>query len=73
MQPGNSPTRFWARKLKKELEKGGSRVHIELLPRVRGRFYSRNDPTEAERAMARRLPELVEQAVKQLKQLQESP
>jgi hypothetical protein len=32
MQPGNSPTRFWARQLKQELERGGSRVHIELLP-----------------------------------------
>ena len=73
MQPGNSPTRFWARKLKKELEKGGSRVHIEVLPKVRSRFYSRPDATEDERATAQRLPQLVEQAVEKLKQLEEQP
>jgi hypothetical protein len=73
MQPGNTPTRFWAGKLKKELEKGGSRVHIELLPKVRGFFYSRADATAEERAMAQRLPELVEQAVATLKQLEEQP
>ncbi len=70
MQPGNSPTRFWARKLKKELEKGGSRVHIEILPRVRSRFYSRPDATADELATAQRLPQLVEQAVERLKQLE---
>lgn len=73
MQPGNSPTRFWARKLKKELEKGGSHVHIEILPKVRGNFYSRHDATTAEKNMAQRLPELVEQAVAKLKQLEEQP
>ena len=73
MQPGNSPTRFWARKLKKELEKGGSRVHIEIMPKVRSRFYSRGDATEAELATAQRLPELVEQAVEKLKQLEVQP
>ena len=73
MQPGNSPTRFWARKLKKELQKGGSRVHIEVLPRVRSRFYSRADATADELATAQRLPELVQQAVEKLKQLEEQP
>ncbi len=72
MQPGNSPTRFWAKKLKRELEKGGSVVHIEILPRVRSRFYSRPDATEDELATARRLPELVEQAVERLKQLEKT-
>jgi len=73
MQPGNSPTRFWARQLKKELEKGGSKVHIELLPKVRSAFYSRPNATADEKAMAQRLPELVEQAVTTLKQLEEQP
>ena len=72
MQPGNSPTRFWARKLKKELEKGGSVVHIEVLPKVRSRFYSRADASADELATARRLPELVEQAVERLKQLEKA-
>lgn len=70
MQPGNSPTRFWAKKLKKELEKGGSAVHIEVLPKVRSRFYSRPDATADELATAQRLPQLVEQAVATLKQLE---
>lgn len=72
MQPGNSPTRFWAKKLKKELEKGGSAVHIEVLPKVRSQFYSRPDATEDELATARRLPELVEQAVERLKHLEKT-
>jgi hypothetical protein len=70
MQPGNSPSRFWAKQLKKELEIGGSHVHIEILPKVRSRFYSRPDASDEELAMARRLPELVEQAVVKLKQLE---
>lgn len=71
MQPGNSPNRFWANKLKKTLQQGGSRVHIEILPGVRSRFYSRPDATTEELAMAQRLPELVEKAVEKLKQLNE--
>lgn len=72
MQPGNTPTRFWVRKLKKALEGGGSRVHIELLPDVRTRFYSRTDATPAENAMAQRLPELVEQALDTLRTLEDN-
>jgi hypothetical protein len=71
MQPGNTPTRFWVRKLKKTLEEGGSRVHVEILPDVRPRFYSRTDATAAENAMAQRLPLLVEQALEQLHTLEE--
>lgn len=70
MQPGNSPNRFWVKRLKQALETGGGRVHIELLPKVRSRFYSRTDATAEERAMAQRLPELVERAVVTLKQLE---
>jgi hypothetical protein len=72
MQPGNTPTRFWVRKLKKTLEQGGSRVHVEILPDVRTRFYSRANATPAENAMAQRLPELVEQALDQLRILEEN-
>lgn len=71
MQPGNTPTRFWVKKLKKTLEQGGSRVHVEILPDVRTHFYSRPDATDAENAMAQRLPELVEQALEQLRTLEE--
>ncbi|MCW8972579.1 MAG: hypothetical protein OQL05_04795 [Gammaproteobacteria bacterium] len=70
MQPTNTPTRFWVNKLKSTLEQGGSTVHIELLPDVRSNFYARNDATAAERAMAQRLPELVEQALEKLHQME---
>ncbi len=70
MQPGNTPTRFWVKKLQRTLEKGGSKVHVELLPDVRTQFYSRPDATAAERAMAQRLPELVEQALEKLRNLE---
>lgn len=70
MQPGNTPTRFWVNKLKKSLEQGGSRVHVELLPDVRGNFYARRDATAAEQAMAQRLPELVEQAIERLRTME---
>ncbi len=73
MQPGNSPNRFWARMLKRELEQGGSQVHIEVLQKVRSRFYSRTDATAEEQAMSRRLPQLVEQSLQQLKQLEAQP
>lgn len=70
MQPANTPTRFWVRKLKKTLQRGGSRVHVELLPNVRPFFYSRTDATAAEVALAQRLPELVEQALDKLRNLE---
>lgn len=70
MQPGNTPARFWVRKLEKTLEQGGSRVHVELLPHARPFFYSRTDATAAESALAQRLPELVEQALSKLRNLE---
>ena len=70
MQPANSPTRFWVKKLQKSLEQGGSQVHVEHLPEVRPFFYSRPDATPAEHAMALRLPELVEQALAKLRTLE---
>ncbi len=71
MQPGNSPNRFWVKSLKQALETGGSRVHVEILPGVRSRFYARDgDATPAEIAMTQRLPELVESAMNRLKSLE---
>ncbi|MGM0593156.1 MAG: hypothetical protein ACQETD_01355 [Pseudomonadota bacterium] len=70
MQPTNTPTRFWVNKLKKTLEKSGSRVKVELLPDVRSRFYARKDATEAEQALAQRLPDLVEQALETLRTME---
>lgn len=73
MQPTNTPTRFWVNTLKAELEKGGSRVQVMLLPNVRSHFYSRRDATEAEKAMSQRLPELVEEALKKLHAMETQP
>lgn len=71
MQPGNSPNRFWIKTLQKALEKGGSKVHVEILPGVRSRFYAREgDTTAAEKAMTERLPELVESAITTLHKLE---
>lgn len=70
LQPTNTPTRFWVKKLQQALEGGGSHVHVELLHGVRPFFYSRNDPTPEEAAMAQRLPVLVEQALVRVKQLE---
>ena len=71
MQPGNSPNRFWIKTLQKALEKGGSKVHVEILPGVRSRFYAREgDTTAAEKAMTERLPALVESAIATLHKLE---
>jgi len=73
MQPTNTPTRFWVNKLKRTLEKGGSRVEVTMLPNVRSHFYSRRDATDAERAMAQRLPQLVKEALTTLHSLESKP
>lgn len=71
MQPGNSPNRFWIKPLQKALQQGGSRVKVEILPKVRSHFYSRDkDATPAEIAMTQRLPELVESAINTLHTLE---
>jgi len=70
MQPGNTPARFWVRKLQKTLEQGGSRVDVKILPHVRPFFYSRTDATPEETTMAQQLPELVEQALDNLRTLE---
>ena len=62
-QGERSPGRWWLSHLRAALETGGSRVQTELLPRVRGYFYVRQDPTPEEEAMAQRLPELIRTAI----------
>lgn len=63
LQPANTPGRFWVNKLKQSLASHGAAVHVEILPKVRGFFYTRRDATADEVAMTRRLPELFEQAI----------
>jgi hypothetical protein len=62
-----SPGRWWLEHLKVELRRGGSRVDSRILPGVRGYFYVRQDATAEEEAMAARLPELLREALKNLR------
>jgi hypothetical protein len=68
LQPMLTPERFWVERLKGELEQGGAKVVVTLLPGVRGFFYLRNDRTPAENALTDKLPQLVLDAIASLKQ-----
>lgn len=61
-----SPGRWWLEHLKVEFARGGTKVKSKVLPQVRGHFYVRQDATPEENAMAERLPELLQEALKQL-------
>lgn len=61
-----SPGRWWLEHLKVEFARGGTKVLSSILPKVRSHFFVRPDATEAENAMAEKLPELVLDALKQL-------
>lgn len=65
-QGQRSPGRWWLEHLKVEFARGGSKVASKVLPNVRGFFYAVQDPTDEERAMTERLPELILDAIKQL-------
>lgn len=65
-QGQRSPARWWLEHLKVEFARGGSKVASMVLPNVRGFFYAVQDPTDEERAMTDRLPELILDAIKQL-------
>ncbi|MHB9102193.1 MAG: hypothetical protein ACYC2E_11830 [Sulfuricella sp.] len=69
-QGQRSPGRWWLEHLKVEFTRGGSRISSKVLPNVRGFFYAAQDPTDEERAMTERLPELILDAIKQLESAQ---
>lgn len=54
-----TPNRWGLPHLSGKLRQGGSTVDYELLPKVRGYFYTRPKKTPAEEALASKLPELV--------------
>lgn len=66
LQAENSPWRWRVEQLRSRLEQGGSQVKVVLLPGVRDRFYFRDDALPPERALAARLPRLVQTAQKTL-------
>lgn len=67
LQPELSPWRWYLDQLSGQLKQGGSRVQIKMLPGVRDRFYYREDGPPAEQAMAKRMPQLIAHALKELK------
>jgi thiol-disulfide isomerase/thioredoxin len=50
IQPEKSPWRFRIDALKSELERGGARVTVQILPGIRDRYYFRADATAEEDA-----------------------
>lgn len=68
-----SPGRWWLAHLVADFRKGGSSVESLVLPGIRGFFYGREDATAEETAMAKRLPELLEDALRNLKTRGERP
>lgn len=70
-----SPWYWYLDTTKSMLEQGGSRVYVTVLPGTRDRFYGRdpgNVPLPAERAMAKRLPDLLEGALQVLTKAEEN-
>lgn len=65
-QGERSPGRWWLGHLRDALSSGGSPVLTELLPKVRGYFYVRQDPTPEEEILAQRLPDLIRKAMTKL-------
>jgi len=47
--------------LKHPLQGASKRVEVQLLPRVRGYFYVRSDPTPDELKLDKQLPEIINQ------------
>lgn len=69
LQPALSPW-YWQRtRIYAALQAGGSDVFLRVLHRVRDRFYFRRDANPAEQALSRRLPILLETAMRSLASL----
>jgi len=54
-----TPNRWGLPHLMEQIRKSSRFVHSELLPKVRGYFYVRNDATPAEQEMTLKLPQLL--------------
>lgn len=73
VQPQQAPDRFWIGRLSHELESGGSRVSVHILPGVRNFFYSRPKPNLAEIDAAERLDQIILGALGRLQQTESKP
>lgn len=68
LQPDYSPWKWRVEELQSRLQRGGSTVKLKSLPGIRDRFYYREDASPAERAWAVRVPQLILNALKSLKE-----
>lgn len=68
-----SPGRWWLEHLKVEFARGGTQATSKVLPQVRSHFFVRQDATPEENAMAERLPELLQDALKQINPTETRP
>ncbi|MDP2828201.1 MAG: hypothetical protein Q8O37_06305 [Sulfuricellaceae bacterium] len=67
-QPQQSPGLWWLGAHKTALSHDGVKVQSKVLPGVRNHFFVRPDPTPEESATTARLPELIQDAIKELVQ-----
>lgn len=70
VQPDYSPWKWRVDELQSRLQRGGSKVKVKFLPGIRDRFYYREDASPTERAWAVRVPEMILNALKSLKEKQ---
>lgn len=64
LQPQLSPQYWWLERLQKAMTKSSAAVDVRPLPGVRDRFYFRPDASAREQALAKQLPGLILQAIK---------
>lgn len=68
VQPDYSPWKWRVAELQSRLQRGGSKVKIQTLPGIRDRFYYRGDASPTEQAWVPRVPALILNALKSLKE-----
>jgi len=71
LQPELTPARWWLDQLKAHLESGGATVTIDILPKVRGYFFTRPNATEYEKSVSQVLPRIVVNALHRMNAEQE--
>lgn len=59
LQPERTPARFWLEDLSSLLVKGGSQVDIQILPKIKGYFFTRDNANAKEKAATEALPQTI--------------